>query len=147
MNARRPGGDGVSERVSRTTIYESLGEDGVRALVKAFYDVIEQEPDARALHLLHLRGSGMSHARTQQFEFLSGFLGGPRLYVERQGHSHLREIHAHVPIDAEMRDLWLRCMSRALDQTEVPADLRETLMRHFTRAAEMVRNLPADPAV
>lgn len=135
----------MSTGVPKQTMYDALGERGVRALVEAFYDIIEQDPAARALHLLHLRGSGISHARAQQFDFLSGFLGGPRLYVERHGHSHLREIHAHVPIDTEMRDLWLRCMTQALEKAAVPGELRETLMRHFGRAAEMVRNLPANP--
>jgi len=127
----------------KPSAFQMLGEEaGVRALVKAFYDVVEQDPEAQALHSLHLKGHGLAHARAEQFDFLCGFLGGPRYYVERHGHSRLREIHAHVPIGPEMRDLWLTCMAKALATLEAPEALRNTLMRNFTRAAEMIRNRP-----
>lgn len=45
---------------------------------------------------------------------------------------------------AEMRDLWLSCMTRALEKVRAAEAVRETLMRHFTRAAEMVINLPVE---
>lgn len=125
------------------SLYQRLaGEPGLRAVVEAFYDLIEQDPRFERLHRLHLRGHGVAHSRHEQFDFLSGFLGGPRLYVERHGHSRLREIHAHVPIDAEMRDLWLEGMRLALDRAGVTGSLAEALMRHLGHAAEMARNLP-----
>ena len=68
---------GSTER-ARKSAYERLGgDDGVRALVEAFYDIIEQEGHAEELHLLHRRGFGIAHSREEQFNYLSGFLGGP----------------------------------------------------------------------
>ncbi|MBA3446205.1 MAG: group II truncated hemoglobin [Pseudaminobacter sp.] len=126
----------------KQSLYQSLGEEaGVRALVEAFYDTIEQDPDAAELHLLHLRGHGVAHSREEQFNYLSGFLGGPSYYVQKHGHSRLREIHEHVPIGAAMRDLWLKCMERAADKVGVPGDLRPALMLHLARAAESARNM------
>lgn len=116
------------------------GEEGVRALVETFYDVIEQDDDARALHDLHLQGSGVAHSRVEQFNFLCGFFGGPQHYVMRHGHSRLREIHEHVAIGPEMRDLWLACMVKAIDKCGIAPDLAQQLMRHFTVAAETSRN-------
>ncbi len=101
--------------VKTRTLYKELGEEaGVRTLVEAFYDVIEQDPGAHELHLLHLRGHGVAHSREEQFNYLSGFFGGPSRYVQKHGHSRLTEIHEHVPIGPAMRDLWLRCMEKAM---------------------------------
>lgn len=116
------------------------GEAGVHALVETFYDIIEQDPAARALHELHLQGSGVAHSRAEQFNYLCGFFGGPQHYVMRHGHARLREIHQHVPIGTDMRDLWLDCMVKALDQQGIAPDLAAQMMRHFTVAAETSRN-------
>lgn len=122
-------------------LYDRVGgESGLRTLVETFYDIVEFEPEGRGLHLLHLRGHGVAHSRIEQLNFLSGFLGGPRLYVERHGHSDVREMHAHVEIDAEARDAWLTCMSMAIDRVGLPADVKRDLMASFTRVAFLLKN-------
>ncbi|WP_315925338.1 group II truncated hemoglobin [Mesorhizobium sp. SP-1A] len=126
----------------KQSLYQRLGEEeGVRALVETFYDVIEQDEEARELHLLHLRGFGVAHSREEQFNYLSGFLGGPQHYVMKHGHSRLKEIHEHVPIGPEMRDLWLKCMTKAIEKVGIEEDLATVLMRHFAVAAETSRNM------
>lgn len=128
--------------VRMPSLYERLGGDvGVRALVETFYDIIEQDEDAKELHLLHLRGFGVAHSREEQFNYLCGFFGGPQYYVMQHGHSRLKEIHEHVPIGPEMRDLWLTCMARAVAQRGIDEPLAALLMRHFKAAAETARNL------
>jgi hemoglobin len=127
---------------SGVVLYDRIGgEAGVRALVNAFYDIVEQEEEGRSLRTLHLRGHGIAHARIEQFNFMSGFLGGPRLYVERYGHSDVRKMHEHVEISTEARDAWLRCMSEAIDRVKFDADLKDVLMRHFTRVAGILVNV------
>ena len=62
------------------TPYDRIGgADGVRQLVKAFYDLVETEPEGAPLRVMHNQGNGLAHAREAQFMFLSGFLGGPQL--------------------------------------------------------------------
>lgn len=123
------------------------GEAAVRRLVETFYDIVEHEPEGAPLYLLHLRGHGVAHSRIEQFNFLSGFLGGPRLYVERYGHSDVRQMHAHVAIDRTARDAWLRCMEMAIERVGLSAEIKTALMRHFTRVADMLINRPdAAPA-
>ncbi len=116
------------------------GEEGVRALVETFYDIIEQDVAARPLHELHLQGAGVANSRAEQFNYLCGFFGGPQHYVMRHGHARLREIHEHVPIGPEMRDMWLDCMVKAIDQRGIEPELAAQLMRHFKVAAEASRN-------
>lgn len=126
----------------KQSIFEQLGgEKAIRALVKEFYDIVEQDPDARELHLLHLQGAGVANSREEQFNYLCGFFGGPQYYVMKHRHARLKEIHAHVPIGSDMRDLWLQCMSKAIGKQGIEAELAALLMRHFTTAAENSRNL------
>lgn len=125
----------------RQSLYDSIGgEEEIRRLVEAFYDIIETDPEAEELHVLHLRGHGVAHSRVEQFNFLSGFLGGPQYYVQRYGHSHLREIHVHIPIGYKERDIWLACMTKAIARVGIEAETADRLMRHLTQAAELCIN-------
>lgn len=126
-----------------SSLYDLIGrEAGVLNLVKVFYDIVEAEPFAHKLLLLHLRGNGLAHSRVEQFNFLSGFLGGPKLYVEKHGHSNVRTMHEHVEINAESKDIWLECMDKAIDQIGLEAATKNKLMRNFTAAAERLVNNP-----
>jgi len=132
----------ASGRVLREpSLYDLIGgEDGIRTLVETFYDIVEFEPEGRLLHTLHLRGHGVAHSRIEQLNFLSGFLGGPRLYAQKWGHSNVREMHEHVEITAEAKDAWLRCMAIAIDRVGLPGDIKARLMTPFTRVATMLVN-------
>ncbi|WP_083567517.1 group II truncated hemoglobin [Hyphomicrobium sp. CS1GBMeth3] len=135
VQSERRGPDGAP------LLYQRVGgEGGVRKLVEMFYDIVEFEPEGQVLHALHLRGHGVAHSRVEQFNFLSGFLGGPRLYIEKYGHSNVCEMHAHVEIDAEARDAWLNCMSIAIDRVGLLPDVKTDLMAAFTRVAFMLKN-------
>lgn len=126
---------------ARRSLFAELGgEDVIRRLVETFYDIIEQDADAEQLHRLHLRGHGVAHSREEQFNYLCGFFGGPSYYVQKHGHSRLKEIHAHVEIGPEQRDLWLNCMRKAIVKADIPQERHELVMRHFGVAAETSRN-------
>lgn len=127
--------------LTRQTLYDLVGgEDGVKNLVQVFYDIVETNPDGHKLHLQHLRGNGVSHSRVEQFNFLSGFLGGPKLYVEKHGHSNVRTMHEHVEITTESKDIWLQCMSMAIDAAGIEVTIKEMLMNNFTAIAERLVN-------
>jgi len=117
------------------------GEAAIRELVESFYDLVEIDPDGETVHVLHLRGHGINHLRRAQFEFLSGFFGGPKLYIARTGHSNMRMMHEHVPISQVEVDSWLLIMMRNLENLGYEAALKAKLMDHFKRAALMIKNL------
>lgn len=126
----------------RQSLYDMVGgEDGVQRLVKVFYDNIESNPESHKLHLLHLRRGGIAHSRVEQFNFMSGFLGGPKLYVEQRGHSNIRTMHEHVEINYEAKEIWLRCMVMAIDELGLPSSTKDKLMINFTMVAERLVNL------
>lgn len=125
----------------RESLYDLIGgEKGVLKLVKVFYDIVESNPVGHELHLLHLRGNGLAHSRVEQFNFLSGFLGGPKLYVEKHGHSNVRTMHEHVEITKQSKDAWLNCMVMAMDEIGLEPSTKEKLMSNFTAVAERLVN-------
>ena len=124
----------------RKSPYQMIGgEAGVEYLVKTFYDIVESDPAGASLMAMHNRGHGLAHAREAQFEFLSGFLGGPQLYLERHRHSNVRLMHTHLSIGAAERDAWLICMDRALTTVNADPETHHLLMSHFGRVAEALR--------
>lgn len=127
--------------MSLPTPYDALGgAAGVRELVDRFYDHMDELPEAagiRALHAKSLKGS-----RDKLFLFLSGWLGGPALYVARYGHPRLRQRHLPFPIGQTERDQWMLCMERALRDMALPPDTRDQLLQAFWKTADHLRNRP-----
>jgi hemoglobin len=128
----------IQER-NASTPYELIGgEEGVRALVERFYDLMELEPGFARLRAVH--GSTLEHAREKLFMFLSGWLGGPSLYTDRFGHPMLRARHLPFAIGVEERDQWMACMTQAMRETGVPEGLRKGLEGSFFKTADWMRN-------
>jgi hemoglobin len=108
----------------------------VQRLVDAFYDQIAaSSPSLRAIHPADDRKS-----RRNLFEFLSGWMGGPQLYMERKGHPRLRMRHLPFTIGEAEAAEWMRCMRAALDDVAVPSPLREYLEARLEQTAQHVRN-------
>ena len=119
------------------TPYDAMGgEPEVRAFVDAFYDRVENgAPDLRALY-----PEDLVEPRQKLFEFLSGWLGGPPLYMQKRGHPRLRVRHAHLPIDQTMADAWLACMDGAMEDRSIEGPLREFLRLRLAHTANFMRN-------
>lgn len=121
------------------TPYERLGGDaGVRALVDRFYDLMDLEPQFAGIRALH--APTLDHARAKLYLFLSGWLGGPQVYIAKYGHPKLRARHLPFAIGVDERDQWLACMRRALVECDVPDDLAAQLMPAFFQTADWMRN-------
>ncbi|SLN32677.1 Group 2 truncated hemoglobin YjbI [Roseovarius gaetbuli] len=116
------------------------GEERLRALVETFYDLVETLPEGSNLRRLHGRGHGIDHARIEQFNFLSGFLGGRRYYMEKHGHMDVKLMHAHVPIRQVDADNWMVCMNKALDDEGHSGPHIDKLRAVFTRIATILVN-------
>jgi hemoglobin len=103
------------------------------------------ERDEPALAAVHRQapGGGVDPGVKERFAlFLVGWLGGPQEYMERHGHPRLRMRHARVPIDQSLRDAWVRCMRRAVEDRNVPEPVRTFLDQRFAEVADFLRNLP-----
>ena len=123
------------------TPYQLLGGDaGVRRIVERFYDLMDTVPEYYGIRKLH--APDLAGAREKLYLFLSGWLGGPPLYVARHGHPMLRARHLPFPIGIAERDAWLACMKQALTECGVEDPLRESLMHAFFGTADWMRNRP-----
>jgi len=123
------------------TPYELLGgETAVRGLVDRFYDLMDLEPAYAGIRRLH--PPVLDDSRDKLFWFLCGWLGGPQLYVEKLGHPRLRARHLPFSIGIAERDLWLKCMSQAMDEEGVDPDLQRRLAQAFFGTADWMRNRP-----
>lgn len=129
----------TNDEQQEQTAYELIGgEAKLRELVDRFYDLMDLEAEfagIRAMHPPTLEGS-----RDKLFWFLSGWMGGPNLYIERFGHPRLRARHLPYPIASDERDQWLRCMAWAMQDAGVPQELQERLMHSFYQTADWMRN-------
>ncbi|MCK9530286.1 MAG: group II truncated hemoglobin [Gammaproteobacteria bacterium] len=119
--------------------YERLGgEATVRRLVDRFYVLMDTLPEAQDIRRMHPQDLGESADKL--FMFLSGWLGGPQLYVEKHGHPRLRQRHMPFPIGSAERDQWMLCMRQAMEDVGVPDDLRTELEQALFRTADFMRN-------
>ena len=119
--------------------YERLGgEQAVRKLVDRFYDLMDSLPEAK--HIRNLHPEDLAGSRDKLYKFLSGWLGGPPLYVEEFGHPRLRMRHLPFPIGEAERDAWLICMAQALAETEMDEVLRGHLLQSLRNTADHMRN-------
>ena len=121
------------------TLYDRIGgEAGVRRLTERFYALMDELPEAaacRAIHPPSLEGS-----EQKLFEFLSGWLGGPQLFVERRGPPMLRRRHFAAPIGEGETEGWLLCFRRALVETVADETVRAAILPQVETMAHHMRN-------
>lgn len=123
------------------THYDALGgDDGIRHIVDRFYDLMDSAPEA--VHVRALHAASLKVSREKLRLFLTGWTGGPQLYVEKFGHPMLRQRHFPFAIGAVERDEWLWCMQRALTEHTMPDDLRAYLTQRLIALADHMRNQP-----
>lgn len=121
------------------THYERIGgAEKVRALVQRFYALMDGLPEAYGIRKLHAQD--LQGATDKLFKFLSGWMGGPQLYVEQYGHPMLRARHLPFSIGSTERDQWLLCMNQALGEVVGDAELRRDLSAAFAKVADHMRN-------
>lgn len=127
------------QETAQPSAYDWIGGDTkVRALVDRFYDLMDLEPSYQALRQAH--GPTLESARDKLYWFLSGWLGGPNLYIEQFGHPRLRARHMPFSIGILERDQWVACMGQAMNELQVDPDLANRLNQSFMQTADWMRN-------
>ena len=121
------------------TPYEMIGgEAAIARLTDSFYTLMASVPQFAGIRAMH--PEDLSESRDKLFMFLSGWLGGPDLFVEKFGHPRLRGRHMPFAIGTSERDQWVACMSLAMEQVGVEAAMRERLLQSFFNTADFMRN-------
>mgnify|MGYP002776496101 CR=1 FL=1 len=123
----------------KETTYEIIGGEAVVAkMCDRFYELMATVPqfaELRAMHPEDLQGS-----RDKLFMFLSGWMGGPDLFVEKFGHPRLRGRHMPFAIGVKERDQWVACMALAMEDAGLSEDVRKVMLRNFFNTADFMRN-------
>jgi len=128
---------------SKATFFELLGgeEQGMetlRHLVETFYDIMDSDPKAQPIRAMH--PADLTSAREKLFMFLTGWTGGPQLYIERYGHPMLRKRHLPFAVDESARDQWMYCMIKAMHQLKMDETLMTKLAEQLYGVADFMRN-------
>lgn len=114
------------------------GETAVRHLVNRFYALIDIRPEAQGIRRLHPQD--LAGSEEKLFMFLSGWLGGPQLFIEKYGHPRLRQRHLPFAIGTDEASQWMDCMRQALAETTTNEALRAQLGIALTELALHMRN-------
>lgn len=120
------------------TPYQILGEDGIRQLSEAFYDIMDEAHEAAGIRAMH--ASDLSPMKRKLADYLIEWMGGPPLYSSRTGSVCMTEPHEPFHIGPEERDQWLLCMDRALARIGASDELIQMLKQPMFRVADAVRN-------
>ncbi len=128
-----------TEVEEKSNLYELIGgADKLREMVDRFYDLMQLEPEFAGVNGMHPKPNDSS--RDKLFWFLSGWMGGPNLYIEQFGHPRLRARHLPFSIGVSERDQWLRCMAWAMQDVGIEEGLQQHLMNSFYQTADWMRN-------
>ena len=131
---------------SKSTFYTLLGGEQtgtatIRQLVETFYDVMDTDSKAAPIRAMH--PADLTASREKLFMFLTGWTGGPQLYIERYGHPFLRRKHMPFSIDESARDQWMYCMISAMQQLKMDEKLMQALGEQLYGVADFMRNQAA----
>ena len=75
---------------SQKTLFEELGgAEKIRDLVEKFYDIMDTDQRVAGIRAMH--AADLTEAREKLFMFITGWSGGPSLYIERYeiGRAHV----------------------------------------------------------
>ena len=121
------------------THYQRIGGAvKIHALVDRFYELMDTLPEAYGIRKLH--GESLRSANDKLFKFLSGWMGGPQLFVQEFGEPFLRRRHFPFAIASSERDQWMMCMNQALNEVVEDAALHRELSDALSRLADHMRN-------
>lgn len=113
------------------------GESGITHLVSEFYKIMSTNDEYQSIFKMHARET--PEAIDRLVKFLCGWMGGPKLYRMHYGAISIPQVHAHLPIQENERDLWLSCMKQALNHQPYDEKFKLYLLEQFAIPAEMIR--------
>ncbi len=112
--------------MTNITPYEVIGgEAAIRTLVEKFYYFMDTLPEAKGIRDMHQ--ADLTSAESRLFKYMTGWLGGPNLYIEEYGHPMLRARHLPFAIGESERDQWMLCMNKAIEEVPMEPRLKTNL--------------------
>lgn len=113
-------------------------ETGLFSLAKDFYHQMETLEQAKKIRNMH--PADLTESIDKLARFLSGWLGGPKLYREKYGSISIPRAHQHLAISTKEMDAWLLCMEKALENTNYDQDFKDYLLKQLAVPASRCVN-------
>lgn len=118
--------------------YKAAGEiSGITQLVDSFYNYMDSLPEAKTIRAMHRED--LSSSSKKLAYFLSGWLGGPRLYSEHFGSINIPSVHRHLSIGNEESEAWILCMQKAVDDQAYDESFKTYLIAQLRVPAERIK--------
>ena len=124
-------GDGTFQAIGRLS--------GLQSLVETFYRIMGETPEFRPLFDMHPNNLELTIEKL--VAFLSGWMGGEKLYAQKFGPISLPQAHAHLIVTDKEKAMWLNCMAAALDELGYPDELKAYLLPKLEFPAERIRQV------
>lgn len=124
-------GDGTFQAIGRLS--------GLQSLVETFYRIMGETPEFRPLFDMHPNNLELTIEKL--VAFLSGWMGGEKLYAQKFGPISLPQAHAHLIVTDKEKAMWLNCMTAALDELGYPDELKAYLLPKLEFPAERIRQV------
>ena len=117
-------------------IYQTIGEDGFNRLVAAFYKRVKTDDLLGKMY----PPNDFENAEQRLRLFLIQRFGGPATYSNERGHPRLRMRHAPFDVDVLARNRWIKLMTEAMTEAEIPAEIAIILKPYFENTATFMIN-------
>jgi len=121
-----------------SSVYEIVGEAGLRRLVNAFY---RQVPDDDLLGPMY-PADELVEAERRLGDFLIYRFGGPDTYLRERGNPQLRMRHIRFAITPDARDRWVSMMDAALEEIALPFEATAITKAFLHDSATFLINRP-----
>lgn len=129
----------MTEQSATVTLYDLLGgAEPLRRLTRRMYELMATDPRAAAARAVH--PPVLSGSEQKFFEFMSGWLGGPPLFVDKHGPPMLRRRHFVAEIGGPEIEAWLYCFETAMEETVSDPRLKDALREPIRRLAHHMQN-------
>ena len=122
------------------SIYRRIGgKKVIDKLVDDFYSIMATDPAAKECFATH-QGRDLKHAAVKLKAFLSGWLGGPPVYMNQFGHPRLRMRHFPFQVGQKESEQWLYCMEEALKNSHIDFETQKQLLASFKEVTMVIKN-------
>lgn len=118
------------------SFYSILGDEKIKQLVGAFYDRVYEHPVLQPI----FRNTVRAEVEDKQIRFITQFLGGPMLYVQKYGPPKMRMRHLPHKITPKAKSAWLSCMKEAIQTLEITEEQKKALYECFPKLAQHMVN-------
>lgn len=122
--------------IADNTYQAAGGLVGITRLVNAFYGYMDALEEAEELRSMH--ADDLSESIKKLTYFLSGWMGGPRLYDEHFGPINIPLAHRFLKAEPRHAKAWLLCMQKALDDQAYPVPLKQYLYEQLSFPANRI---------